>query len=213
MTNLRLSRRHILVAASSVLSLAGCSLLPDPPAARIYRVDPGTIDTANGPPLHAPLAIAMPTAPQSLDTDRIALTLGRTRFDYYADSVWTDRVPVLVRSLLVEAFESSGRIADVGRDADGLALGYVLEIDIRAFQARYASQGKHPPIVVVGLALRLTGLPDRRTIGRTLITEEAPAAHNNLDSIVRAFDVVTSEALNRSLLWVLRMMRHSRKVL
>ncbi|MBW4093200.1 MAG: hypothetical protein HIU82_19180 [Proteobacteria bacterium] len=201
-----LSRRRVLAAATAALPLAGCSVLPDPPAARIYRLDPPTIRPVPGPALHTTLAIAMPTAPESLDTDRIALTLGRTRFDYYAESIWTDRVPALVQTLLVEVFENSGRIADVGRGADGLARGYALETDIRAFQARYHGQGTHPPVVAVSLDLHLIALPGRRTVGRSLLAAAVSAADNTLDGVVRGFDAATGEVLNSMVPSVLRML-------
>ena len=118
MTRPSLSRRRVLVAASCVAPLAGCSVLPDPPAAQIYRLSPLADDPPNGRiAAQAAGRSTCPTASESLDTDRIALTRGRTRFDYYADSIWTDRVPVLLQGLLVEAFENDGHIAEVGRDA------------------------------------------------------------------------------------------------
>ena len=64
--------------------------------------------------LHRRLVVDIPIASESLDTDRIALIRDRTKFDYYANSLWTDRVPLLVQTLLVEAFENDGSIAQVG---------------------------------------------------------------------------------------------------
>lgn len=204
MTNKLMSRRCILAAAACVVPLAGCSLLPDPPAPRIYRLDPQADDPPNGPLLHCRLAIDVPTASQSLDTDRIALTRGNTEFDYYASSTWTDRVPVLIQDLLMAAFENNGRIADVVRDLDSLSPCYLLETDIREFEARYVGPAEDPPAIVVVLALRLVKMPDRQTIGRILITEQAPATRNNLDSIVEAFDAAAGKALDRSVPWALR---------
>ena len=76
--------------------------------------------------LHRRLVVDIPTASESLDTDRIALIRDRTRFDYYANSLWTDRVPLLVQALLVEAFENDGSIAQVARDAQTLTPDYLL---------------------------------------------------------------------------------------
>ena len=72
---------------------------------------------------------------KSLGTNRIALTQGPVRFDYYADSVWTDRLPLLLQTLMVEAFEADGRIGQVDREAHSLTYRYLLRTDIRQFEA------------------------------------------------------------------------------
>ena len=64
-----LSRREIVGAAVCTVWLAGCSLLPDPPAPQIYRLRPQADDPPSGPSLRGQLAIDMPSAPQSLDAE------------------------------------------------------------------------------------------------------------------------------------------------
>ena len=100
--------------------------MPSPPAPQIYRLTPVADDPPRRRILHRRLVVDIPTASESLDTDRIALIRDRTRFDYYANSLWTDRVPLLVQTLLVEAFENDGSIAQVGRDAQTLTPDYLL---------------------------------------------------------------------------------------
>lgn len=210
MTSPLLSRRRVLLAASCVVSLAGCSVLPDPPAAQIYRLSSLADDPPNGPLLHKRLVIDVPSASESLDTDRIALTRNRTRFDYYADSIWTDRVPVLLQGLLVEAFENDSHVGEVGRDASALTPDYLLETEIRDFEARYGGPDGQPPAVAVALVLSLVRMPDRQMAGQTLITAMASAARNDLDSIVEAFDVAVGKAMTRSVTWTLRTMGRTR---
>ena len=96
------------------------------PCAQIYRLSPTVDDPPAGPVLRKRLVVDIPTASESLDTDRIALIRDRTRFDYYANSLWTDRVPLLVQGLLMEAFENDGSIAEVARDASNMTPDYVL---------------------------------------------------------------------------------------
>jgi cholesterol transport system auxiliary component len=203
MTTKLMSRRWILAVAAYAMPLAGCSLLPDPPASQIYRLSPTSDDPPDGRLLHSQLVVDLPTAPRSLDTDRIALMRGRTEFDYYADSTWTDRLPALLQNRLVEAFESNGSIADVVREPDTLGAGFLLETDILEFEARYTGSAEAPPTIVVSFSLRLVKTPDRRTIAHTLITGQAPATRNKLDGIVMAFDAATGEALDRSVAWTI----------
>jgi cholesterol transport system auxiliary component len=200
-----LSRRRILLAAPYVVPLvAGCHVLPDPPPAQIYRLSPLTNDRPKGRQLHKRLVVDIPTASESLDTDRIALIRDRTRFDYYANSLWTDRVPVLLQALLVQVFENDGRIAAVARDASALTPDYVLETEIRDFQARYAGRGEQSPAVVVALAFSLVRMPDHRMVEQTVISESAPASSNSLDGVVETFDIVVGRVLMRSIAWTER---------
>src|SRR3954454_15664591 len=105
-----LPRRRMLITASCTIPFAGCSVLPSPPASQIYRLTPVADDPPRRRILHRRLVVDIPTASESLDTDRIALIRDGTRFNYYADSLWTDRVPMLVQTLVVEAFENDGSI-------------------------------------------------------------------------------------------------------
>ena len=87
--------------------------LAEPSVPQVYRLTPEADDPPRRPILHRRLVVDIPIASESLDTDRIALIRDRTRFDYYANSLWTDRVPLLVQTLLVEAFENDGSIGQM----------------------------------------------------------------------------------------------------
>ena len=196
-----LPRRRMLIAASCTVPFAGCSVLPSPPVPQVYRLAPVADDPPRRRILHRRLVVDIPIASESLDTDRIALIRDRTRFDYYANSLWTDRVPLLMQTLLVEAFENDGSIAQVARDAQTLTPDYLLATEIRRFEAVYAGSGDQLPTAVVALDLSLVKMPDHRMLGRTLITESAPASLNSVDSIVEAFDVAVGKILLRSVAW------------
>jgi cholesterol transport system auxiliary component len=199
--NATLCRRRILGAAVCIVPLMGCSLLPAPPAPQIFRLSPLADDPPSGRIIRKRLVVDIPMASESLDTDRIAVIRDRTRFDYYANSLWTDRVPLLVQGLLVEGFENDGTIAQVGRDAHTLTPDYLLETEIRAFEARYTGSSEQLPSAVVALDVSLVKMPDHRLIGRTLITETSAAARNSVDAIVEAFDVAVGKILLRSIAW------------
>jgi cholesterol transport system auxiliary component len=206
MTRPMISRRGA-VAAACLAPLAGCGLLSDPPPAQMYRLDPVDLDPAVSPARHGSLAVGMPSAPRNLDSDRIALTRGPARFDYFADSTWTDRVPALLQALLVEAFEIDGRIADVWSDRDAIAAGFLLQTAVRAFTARYDSAAVRPPVVEVSLDVRLIRQRGQRTEGQTSITEQQEASRHDLGSVVRAFDIATGKALNRCVAFTMGMIR------
>jgi cholesterol transport system auxiliary component len=163
-------------------------------------------DPPYGPILRKRLVVDIPTASESLDTDRIALIRDRTQFDYYANSLWTDRIPLLLQALLLEAFENDGTVAEVARAASALTPDYLLETEIRDFEARYVTPGEQLPSVVVAWSLSLVKMPGRQMAGRMLVTESSSASRNNLDSVVEAFDVAVGGGLVRSVAWTTHMM-------
>lgn len=203
MTHRLLPRRRVIAATSTMLPFTGCSVLPSPPNPQIYRLNPVLGAFPPGRTARGPLAIATPAAPLSLDTSRIALTRGATRFDYYAESVWTDRLPALLQSLLVRTFEDSGRIAEVAADSGTVLRGAVLHVGIERFQAQYPDLDSHDAEVIVALDLHLNRMPDGNQIGWTRIDQRARPERNQMDSIVAAFDAATAAALRRTVEWTL----------
>src|ERR1041385_3729509 len=102
--------RRGFVLSGAALGLAGCSGVIGPlPAPQLYVLHPDFQPIANAPNAPWQLVISTPITPESLDTGRIALMRAPNIMDYYANSAWTDSVPQLVQSLLVEAFQKSGK--------------------------------------------------------------------------------------------------------
>ena len=142
------SRRRMLSLAACVMPLTGCSLLFAQPASRLYRLAPQTEGVPNSRPVHQQLVIVLPVSPQSLDTDRIALTRNRDNARLFRGcESGPIAPPYSLQGLLIRAFEDSGRIIAVGRDLTGLTPDYLLETELREFEARYGEAGSQPPTV------------------------------------------------------------------
>lgn len=189
-----LTRRGVFAGSAAMLSLAGCGSLlgPSTPPLQIYRLDPALPPRATAANVSWQLAVAGPVAMQTLDTERIALLRGAA-MDYYADAQWNDSVPRLVQSLLVEAFEQSGRILAVARESEGLRADYTLETEIQDFDAQYATENG-APTVVVDIMARLLGAQGK-VVASQEVKQSAPAAANNVASVVAAFDQALGAAL------------------
>jgi cholesterol transport system auxiliary component len=199
------SRRALLQSAGAV-ALAGCSsnLIGPPPAPQIYVLHPDFSPVANAPMVSCQLVVSVPAATESLDTERIALVRAPNTMDYYANSQWTDRVPLLVQSLLVEAFEKSNRINAVGRESAGIRADYVLESEIRDFSAHYTVLDT-PPKIRVGVTAKLVGALSRDVAATMQFENEAQAAANNMSSIAAAFTQATEAAVSRIVSWTLQL--------
>ncbi|HWE06920.1 MAG TPA: ABC-type transport auxiliary lipoprotein family protein [Rhizomicrobium sp.] len=195
------TRRHMVLAGAAMLALAGCGSLlgPSSPPLQLYRLRPA-FPAAGGPFVSWQLAVARPSAPQSLDTERIALMRGAL-MDYYADAQWSDSVPRLVQSLLVEAFERSGRILAVAAESGGVHGDYTLECEIRDFDAQYATDNG-APTVIVAIEAKLLG-PQGKVVASLEAKQAEPASANSVPSVVAAFDQAIAATLTQIVTWAL----------
>ncbi|MGD0142998.1 MAG: ABC-type transport auxiliary lipoprotein family protein [Rhizomicrobium sp.] len=202
--HLPLSRRGLLVGTASVLVLSGCSGIigPSNPPAQIYLLQPDLHALGGSPAVTWQLSVGAPNASESLDTARIALHLGET-MDYFAGAQWMDAVPILIQAKLIEAFEKSSRIAAVGATSDAVRADYVLDTTLRDFQARYDSQDGVPTIVVDIMA-RLVAVGHSDVVATHDFHHEAPAARNDVPSVVAAFNQAAGAALEEIVDWTLR---------
>lgn len=80
------------------------------------------------------ILIPEPAALKSLDSEQVVVRVSSSEIQYLARSQWGDRLPRLVQSKLVEAFENSGRLGGVGKPGQGLAIDYQVVTNIRAFE-------------------------------------------------------------------------------
>ncbi|HEY1836518.1 MAG TPA: ABC-type transport auxiliary lipoprotein family protein [Rhizomicrobium sp.] len=199
---LSLSRRTILLA-SAALTLTACGSLigPSGPPPQIYLLAP-TLGPVEAPTVSWQLTVGVPTCNSSLDRQRIAIYRGAV-MDYYADAQWTDEAPNLIQSLLVEAFEKSGHISAVARDSDGLHSDYLLQLELRDFEARY-DVPDGAPTVVVSLVARMLKAPGREVMGTLNVSHRAAASENKIPAAVEAFNQATAATLEEIVAWALR---------
>jgi cholesterol transport system auxiliary component len=192
-----------LLAFVVAVTLAGCGSLlgPSNPPAQIYRLNPDVPSQPEGQPVAWQLAVGRPDTAQSLDTDRIALLRGAV-MDYYADAQWNDSAPRLVQSLLVQAFDKSGRVQAAPRDSASLRADLTLATELRDFEAQYDA-AETAPLVVIDIQAKL--LDQRGQVIASLNSRQtAHAGQNTVASVVSAFDQAMAAALSQIVNWSLQ---------
>jgi cholesterol transport system auxiliary component len=196
-----ISRRSLFIAMSAMFILAGCSDLigPSSEPSQIYRITPVFPSTSPGQPADWQLSISRPEASQSLRTDRIALQRNGT-LDYYANAQWTDNSPQLVQSLLVEAFEKSGKIRAVGKDAEGLNANLILQSELRNFEAVYDSPDSAPH-AVIDIEIKLIRPAAREVVASREFHQEVPATANTVAAANLAFNAASAALLQSIVDW------------
>jgi cholesterol transport system auxiliary component len=188
------------VAAAVSALLAGCSLLSTPDPVQLYRF--GSVSGAGEPAAPASqvqVAMRRPEFAQAVREDRILGVTG-TEAAYIKGARWVSSADILFNDALESAFAAqSTRVRLVG-PRELTRAPQALDIDVRTFEARYASPGATPVITIVART-RLLNTQDRSVMAERVFTVEQPADQNRVSAIVEAFDVATRDIHTQIVGW------------
>jgi cholesterol transport system auxiliary component len=190
-------------ALAAALLLGGCQLInaAEEPT-DLYTITPKSTFEPDMPSVFWQLAVEVPNASAYLNTSRIAIAQSLTSSDYYAKTGWTDRAPLMVQTRIVDSFENSHKIIAVARESIGLRANYVLQSDLRNFEAMYF-YGK-PPIAHVRLVAKLVRMPDRQIIAVGTFERCVKARADKVPKVIEAFDQALGGVMKRLVAWTLK---------
>ena len=191
------------VYAAAAAVLAGCQLIDAATEPTdLYTVTPKSSFDAGLPAVYWQLAVEVPAAAANLNTGRIALAMTPTSTDYYSKVAWTDRAPLMVQTRIVDSFENTRKIVAVARESIELRANYVLQPDLRNFEALYYYG--QPPIVRVRIIAKLVRMPDRQIIGVGSFERCVRARADKVPKVVEAFDQALGSVIKQLVSWTLR---------
>jgi len=194
-----LNRRSLLLLGPAFL--AGCSVV-DPKAADLFTLtSPRDAGPGGGAKVNWKLVVETPVAAGALDTARVVSIRDRVAVEPFAGVMWTDRAPDMLRHLIVEALERSGRVPAVGEDGTGLSADFLLKSELRDFQAEFDGAGGTPARVRVRLAARLISTSRRNVEATESFAATRPVAGSDFRAVVAAFDDATREITTRLVEW------------
>ena len=98
-----------------------------------------SVPSVQGPSTSRQILVPEPTALKALDSDQIVVRLSGSELQYLAKSQWGDRLPRMVQSKLVQAFENTGKVGGVGKPGEGLAIDFQVVTEIRSFEVDTSS--------------------------------------------------------------------------
>ena len=206
------NNRRVFLISASALVLAGCGGLglgPANPDEAIYVLQPALTTPPQGvTPTTWALAIDIPDASDALDTRRIALIKDDNTLDYYANAQWPDRLPMLVQTALLAAFQASGKVPSASRTQDALHSDFELGVEVRDFAAHYGSsddKGKPSgnPKVTVTLIAQMTTAHGRKILANFTASQSADASQNSTGAVVQAFNTALGAAVQQIVGWSL----------
>lgn len=181
-----------VVFLTVLLSLAGCSILPERQPITTYepvRAEP--VAHPEWPQASWSLLVARPTAGQQLDSDRISVRPSPGLLQVYKDAAWSDNTPDLMQSALLKNFQDAENILSVSRSGGGVRGEFQLLSDLRAFEVVYSGPGQ--PQAVIELYVRLVRTRDGQVVAARGFREEELSSGEDIGPVVDAF----SRSLNR----------------
>lgn len=180
-----------------VLGLGACvNLLPDPgtPPQRLF-LDPPLEISLPSTPSGMTVAVALPSAPLSLDSVRILLKKPQgilERGDYIANVEWMERLPLMVQRHLIYTLEASKRFIAVGAQTDLFKHTFLLETDIRHFNIVLASPTPYAEVV---FSLKLLQLPAREVAWQKTLQAKAPIMDHSLRGFIQGLTQAYTKVL------------------
>jgi cholesterol transport system auxiliary component len=183
----------VVLAAGLCTACVGSVLRSSTPPPDRYRLAaPAGAPAAAG--VAAAIAVARPTAPPSLDTDRIAVDLPGHGFDYLAGVRWADAAPRMLQQLLAEALKSGGGFATAVTAPSRVPADLLLDVEVDRFEARYAAPDSSPT-VVVSIDVNLINVRSGDRLASFVSSASATASRNDRSAIVAAFQQATGEVV------------------
>ncbi len=142
------------------------------------------------------LVVAEPTALSVLNTDRIVI---RTQGEiaYLSRAQWSDRLPRLVQSRIVEGFENGSRLRAVGTPGDKLAADFQLVTEVRAFHLSVASA----PMAEVEISAKVVTDRGGRVLAAKVFRASVPAASTEGPDAVSALDEAFQRVITDLVAW------------
>ena len=195
-----------LVGAVLLAGLGACSVeLPgggDP--GRIFVLSPKSTFEEGLPEVDWQMLVDVPITANGIGSSRIALRQTAMELKYYAHANWTDSAPKMVQALLIESFENTGKIVSVGRQTVGLRADFILQSDLREFQAEYLDGEEAGPTVRVRLNAKLIKMPERVIVASKTVEKTVKAESQKMDAVVVAYDEALGKVMKRIVGWALK---------
>jgi len=190
-----MNARHGLLLVL-VLALQGCvgSVLESgAEAPATYRLA-GEALPDRGDRLPLAISVARPGAAPALDTDRVAVVQPDSRFDYLAGVRWSEPAPQMLQQQLVGALAGDGRFEAVLAAPSRVPADLLLDVQLRRFEAVYATAGG-PPEIRVEMQVSLVDPRRGKRLASFVAAASSVAATNRLAPVIAAFDRATAEAM------------------
>ena len=192
----------LLPVLAMAVALSGCALIKPP------KPPPETFDISaprEFPKLRAgtraQILVKAPTTLKALNSQNIVVKPTPSVITYLSGAQWSDDLPVMVQTKLVEAFENTGRAGAVAKPGDGLVIDYQILTAIRAFEVVATGTGK---TAVIEFSLKLLSDRSGRVLKSRIFHASVAFSGGKNDDYVGALDRAFDKVARDIVIWVLR---------
>jgi cholesterol transport system auxiliary component len=176
----------ICLALAAGLFLTACS------GSAPETFDLSSVSVAPVHKLRAQVAVREPLTSLDLDSQRILVRTSPETVAYLSGAQWSDRLPTLIQTRLVQSFQNAHLMESVGRSGAGFAANYSLELDIRAFELDSKSAQAN-----VDIAAKIVDDRGGRIVAAHIFKMQAPAAGTSGAEASAALNVALSNVLTQ----------------
>jgi cholesterol transport system auxiliary component len=192
--------RAVLALAAFVLVGACASLTGSKESFTVYSPRYEPPPDAHGTPVAWQLAIDTPLASDALDSARMLVMPTPGALETYKGGRWADTPPLVLRGLLIEAFQDTGRIAGVGAVTSGIHADYTMTIDLYDFEVQYRDGAPH---AVIRLNAKLNDASVNRVRAAKTFEADEPVSGTTAGDAAAAFDHALDALLAGVVAWTI----------
>ena len=193
--------RSLLIAAAAALPLlSGCALLSSPDPVQMYHFGGQAPAEARAPIAQpVPMGLRRIEMPQASRTDRIVGVTG-SEVAYIKGARWVSPADDLYTEALENAFAARAQRVRLVGPREMTTAERSLDVDMRAFEARYNAPGAAPSAVITARA-QILSREDRSVVAERTFSVSRPASENRVSAIVQAFEAATADINGQIVDW------------
>lgn len=195
---------HILLTVFLALFyLTGCvKLFPEKNTdGKIFVLDIKNIDTSGIDRVSWQLLIDQTQAPPHLNKQLIAAILNNDMVTYVEDVSWSDDLPMVFQTVLMDAFLTSEKIEGIGRSTVGLDAKYALLTTIDHFEILKTEK---EPTLYVSFTAQLMERKTRKIIDTKTFSRKSVLEKNSAKSVGEGFQKSVEILMNDLIKWTLK---------
>lgn len=192
------SYRKLIVPLLLTTMLAGCGTTT--PLDTFSLSAPQQAQGTSASRKNLQILVPSPNALKALDSENIVVNTAPGAIEYLKGAQWGDRLPNLVQSRLVQAYENTGAFGGVGRPGDGLAINYQILTDLRVFSIQaYGSQRA----AIVEIAVKLMNDKNGEVRATRVFRASTPVYGTSNGEYVKALDKAFDQVAGDIVSWTI----------